>query len=621
MQKRRGTGRKAVSSVITSILLVLIVLLVVAIVYNVVVPIARQGAGGIENQTESFIQSLFSPENIETSKVSGRNLNPKSFTGQIIYNSESCYIQLEINEKRGEELFGNNWCNNTDINRDGKLDANDYDIIDKWYLFHKNEINACSADNNWCNGSDINRDRRIDANDYDIIDKWNLFHKGESCSGLGENIEFSLQESESLYGLYAHSVNKYNPEIPGDYILRTYDSNGNILNNYALSSGRFIFYDNFEEGNPGGVIELDEGTISAVIPYDYRIANIKVDFNGFETDLNIGAGDFKCERTCLLENEVGVVGEDKCCLSFNEGIVMLETDKDGGKFVCSKCGDGICSESEKNYCYEDCAEDFECEFGTVRGEFGCMFKNFDGNGCGVINTSGDYLLNKDIYDNSIMDSCIRITAENVVLDCQGHSIKSDTPFSGVYSNQKNTIIKNCKISLGENYGKAGILLENADNSKILNNILNGQQVYGEWNSKGQYNGLYVKNSKNVRIENNIASNNVMVGIWLEGCSKCVVMNNTANSNAYSGIYFSGSSNNSLWKNTANNNNFDGININSKSNFNLITENIACNNAKNYVQYSDFRCSDSSGSSGGMNTFGNVTKCADGFPIGGNKCMN
>ncbi len=67
----------------------------------------------------------------------------------------------------------NTWCNNADINRDGVIDANDYDVIDKIWLFYRNA--TCSFDNNWCNYADITRDGKVDANDYDRIDKTYLF--------------------------------------------------------------------------------------------------------------------------------------------------------------------------------------------------------------------------------------------------------------------------------------------------------------------------------------------------------------------------------------------------------------------------------------------------------------
>ena len=77
----------------------------------------------------------------------------------------------------------NTWCNNVDINQDGVVDANDYDILDRTWLFYRNS--TCSSDNAWCNGADINRDSRIDANDYDRIDKTYLFSDDSGrCMGL-----------------------------------------------------------------------------------------------------------------------------------------------------------------------------------------------------------------------------------------------------------------------------------------------------------------------------------------------------------------------------------------------------------------------------------------------------
>ena len=43
------------------------------------------------------------------------------------------------------------------------------------------ECVECPRGNAWCNGADITRDNKVDANDYDVIDKWILFHKEEAC--------------------------------------------------------------------------------------------------------------------------------------------------------------------------------------------------------------------------------------------------------------------------------------------------------------------------------------------------------------------------------------------------------------------------------------------------------
>ena len=59
------------------------------------------------------------------------------------------------------------WCNGSDITQDGKVDANDYDIIDYAFLF----LQDCTIGNDWCNGADINRDSIINETDYDIINE------------------------------------------------------------------------------------------------------------------------------------------------------------------------------------------------------------------------------------------------------------------------------------------------------------------------------------------------------------------------------------------------------------------------------------------------------------------
>ncbi|MEK6935445.1 MAG: hypothetical protein AABW67_01530, partial [Nanoarchaeota archaeon] len=68
--------------------------------------------------------------------------------------------------------------------------------------------------------------------------------------------------------------------------------------------------------------------------------------------------------------------------------------------------------------------------------------------CGTINQLGSYVMNQSITNNSLTGPCINITAQNITLNCQGHYILSDDNYAGVYSNQINTTIKNCNISMG-----------------------------------------------------------------------------------------------------------------------------------------------------------------------------
>ncbi len=64
-----------------------------------------------------------------------------------------------------------------DANLDGRIDANDYDVIDKNYLFTPDPDNM-----GWWTG-DFNLDGVIDANDYDKIDRAFLFQTGPLGGG------------------------------------------------------------------------------------------------------------------------------------------------------------------------------------------------------------------------------------------------------------------------------------------------------------------------------------------------------------------------------------------------------------------------------------------------------
>jgi len=64
-----------------------------------------------------------------------------------------------------------------DANLDGVVDANDYDVIDKMFLFQPVPDNM-----GWWTG-DFTYDGVIDANDYDRIDKAYLFQTGPLAEG------------------------------------------------------------------------------------------------------------------------------------------------------------------------------------------------------------------------------------------------------------------------------------------------------------------------------------------------------------------------------------------------------------------------------------------------------
>ncbi|MEM3505164.1 MAG: NosD domain-containing protein [Archaeoglobaceae archaeon] len=131
--------------------------------------------------------------------------------------------------------------------------------------------------------------------------------------------------------------------------------------------------------------------------------------------------------------------------------------------------------------------------------------------CMDITQSGYYKLNKSISGLlSGKDYCIKISANNVVLDGQGFSITGTGSGKGIFVQANNVTIKNVSVS---RYSY-GIYLESSSNNIIENNTL--------WNNGW---GIYLYFSKNNTIANNTISNNKF-GIHLSSSSDNIVKNNS-----------------------------------------------------------------------------------------------
>jgi len=195
--------------------------------------------------------------------------------------------------------------------------------------------------------------------------------------------------------------------------------------------------------------------------------------------------------------------------------------------------------------------------------------------CGTINESGTYFLNQSIIDNDLTTDCIIITASNITLDCDGYSIESDDARTGVYSNQDNTTIKNCNISMSNtSNGGYGIELVNSDYAYIFNNTLNNNYV-----------GLYLLTFSDFAvIENNNVSFNNNIGVSISQSSNNTVRNNVMNynvgaSSGYGASIWNGG-NNTIKNNIINNNRYRGITIiagSSENNF--VINNTLISNAR------------------------------------------
>ena len=169
-------------------------------------------------------------------------------------------------------------------------------------------------------------------------------------------------------------------------------------------------------------------------------------------------------------------------------------------------------------------------------------------------------------------SAIIIRAENVTVDCNGFSITGDGTGNGIYSNQNDTIIKNCQIS---NFSE-GVQFEGVNNGSITNTTFIGETSHAVYLYLGANNNK-ISNIKinscsngvafNCASNNNILSNSSIhttdVGIYSGGDCQCPgfcpggsdnnqVINNTIITTTNSAIYTY----------TSNNNTFLGNNITS-----------------------------------------------------------
>lgn len=182
--------------------------------------------------------------------------------------------------------------------------------------------------------------------------------KEQKVSGT---VRFSLTKAEALYGDYENSYFIDNPNkdkaiINYDYILEAYDAKKALLAKYDLNSSRYAYWDG---AGTGGVIENNEGTISAVIPFDRNnpASFIKVDNQGKTTDFIVLPvsqleEEFKKIPLCKKDGEKpDLKNNERCCSG-----LMPAMQKDYS-YICTDCGNGKCSKYENEMtCAEDCTK-------------------------------------------------------------------------------------------------------------------------------------------------------------------------------------------------------------------------------------------------------------------------
>lgn len=125
--------------------------------------------------------------------------------------------------------------------------------------------------------------------------------------------------------------------------------------------------------------------------------------------------------------------------------------------------------------------------------------------CMEITSSGYYAITQDIYGVLPGENyCIKIFADDVVLDGQGYTINgggAPSSYGILIVSSNNVTLKNLNIS-GYSYGIRG---ESPTNVRIENNTISGNSGYGIY--------LFFYSSDNI-ITNNTISDNGEIGVYL-----------------------------------------------------------------------------------------------------------
>ena len=179
--------------------------------------------------------------------------------------------------------------------------------------------------------------------------------------------------------------------------------------------------------------------------------------------------------------------------------------------------------------------------------------------CTTIDSSGTYVFIQDIIDSDT-EPCIGVWADDVIIDCQGHTLDGTWQDSGIWvqGGRSNITVRNCTIR-EFNYGVvlnanwevnitnnkfkmvgAGVWGNQVDLSNITNNLFAMSSV-----------GIYMAMSDNNTIsDNNCHRNNQ--GIHVDGAYNNVIYNNVTY-NSDTGIFLDNAGYNSISNNLVCNN--------------------------------------------------------------------
>jgi hypothetical protein len=172
--------------------------------------------------------------------------------------------------------------------------------------------------------------------------------------------------------------------------------------------------------------------------------------------------------------------------------------------------------------------------------------------CSVLNQAGKkYILTTDILNSDTAGYCINVSAENVTLDCQGHTIDGidNINLYGIFTNSFNTTIKSCRIT---DWGM-GIYGVSSGNLIIRDNIfdsMNTQYAYGivldfanytvitNNTFNNSYGGITNDESWNIIVNSSLFANMIELAIFYDmDPDHSIVDNVTITNSSNDGIVF------------------------------------------------------------------------------------
>lgn len=165
-----------------------------------------------------------------------------------------------------------------------------------------------------------------------------------------------------------------------------------------------------------------------------------------------------------------------------------------------------------------------------------------------------------------------------------------TPISSVNIShtQSHFIIRNCNFQGPLATPSYGIFLDNVTNAQIIDNVVTGyshavtipitsSNIFASGNncSFNSY-GIYLHDSEDSTVINNICNGNFFYGIFLHTCESSSVINNICNEDPMAGIYIYNCSFNTVSGNTCNDSDF-GIYLQERGSH-VVTSNLCANNS-------------------------------------------